>query len=132
MTPRDNSADRHDHPRDGDGRGGPGRGGRGGAGGPRRGLLTTLFAVFFIAYWLLSTFVFTRWVNDVGGFVWGWGILALPLVVPLYAVIQRLAFRRPAINRHRWLFLLLICVLTGALYPAIAAGIATVAMNALG
>lgn len=106
----------------GDNAGGPG---------PRRGLLTTLFALFFIGYWLSSTFVFTRWVNDVGGFVWSWGIVALPLIVPLYAVLQRLAFRRPILDRHRWLFLLAACVLTGALYPLIAAGIATGAMSLL-
>lgn len=130
MTPRGDTSDRRNDRSDGGN--GDGAGGGGDRPGPRRGLLTTLFAVFFIAYWLLSTFVFTRWVNDVGGFVWGWGIIALPLAVPLYAVLQRLAFRRPAINRHRWVFLILACVLTGALYPAITAGIATVAMNALG
>lgn len=90
-----------------------------------------LFAVYFVAYWLISSFVFTRWVSDVGGFVWSWGIIALPLVVPLYALIQVISFRRQAIARRRWGFLILACVLTGVLYPAIAAGIATVAMTAL-
>lgn len=100
--------------------------------GPRRGLLVAVYAVFFIGFWLGSTLVFTAWVNGVGGFVWGWGILALPVMVPAYALVQRTAFRRrPEWRRRGWAFLGAACLATAFLYPAIAAGIATLGASML-
>lgn len=118
--------------RDANGSGSNGSGPGAARPGPRRGLLVAVFAGFYVLYWLASTAVFTTWVNDVGGFVWAFGILALPVVVPLYGGIQRLAFkRRPGWRQHGWRFLGLACLLTAVLYPGIAAGIATLGASFL-
>lgn len=118
-------------PRDTRSASGPGPAAAGPRRGPRRPLLVLVYALFFIAFWLASTVVFTGYVNNVGGFVWGWGIIALPVMVPLYWLVQRLAFRRESVNRHRWRFLGAACLATAILYPAIAWGIASLGMSVI-
>jgi drug/metabolite transporter (DMT)-like permease len=112
MTPRDGSSDDRPDRSDGEGRRKDNS--------PRRGLLTSLYALFFIVFWFISSVIYTEYVDGVEGFLWAWGGMALPVMVPLYAMVQRSAFRRPKVDRHRWRFFLAACLVTAVLYPGIA------------